>query len=784
MGLPLIAAEASHTAAPLVKSNPRDGLAYVWIAPGKFAMGCAPKDADCFENEKKVHEVTLTGGFWIGQTDVTQAAYTRVNGRNPSHFKSANLPVESVNWAEAQNYCQAIGGRLPTEAEWEFAARGGDAGARYAPPAEIGWDRDNSGGKTHAVAQKKPNAFGLFDMLGSVWQWTADWYGEYAGVPETDPAGPGASKGRVLRGGSWSDSAKFVRASAREGAPPEDRNDTVGFRCVTITAFAPVDRAMLASGGSGTLEIAASPGSHWSAVTSENWITFAGSGVGSGTLRYQVAPNVGARRSATVTVVNSSFTIEQQAGPEGATFQGAIPDTLAAENWKTTFTFVNKGDTPADARLNFFDDAGAPLALPLTVPDRHATLGPIHGPGLDRALAPHAALTIETAGPQNPPLLAGAAKLTGTGVLDGFAIFHLIPGAQETVVPLETRDAKSYLLAFDNTGGGALGVAVANVSTQAANVGVIVRDDTGARIETGTVNLVGSGHTTFVLAAQYPSAVNKRGTVELNTPPGGRIAVLGLRTNSAKTAQGTTTTLTSIPVLADVSKGIGSSRIGSVAQIASGNGWETTLVLVNTGTSAAQADVAFFDDNGASMSLPLEFPQTKGGAKTTASSVHRMLDPGAMLLVQSAAPLADPAPTIGSAQISSDGSINGFAILRFDPTGQEAVVPLENRNASGYILAYDNTGGIGTGVALNSVSTHALKVPVVIRDDSGAQVGTGSIPLAANGHSSFVLATQFPLTLDRRGTIEFDTPADSRIGVVGIRTPPTHTFTTVPPFAK
>jgi hypothetical protein len=112
------------------------------------------------------------------------------------------------------------------------------------------------------------------------------------------------------------------------------------------------------------------------------------------------------------------------------------------------------------------------------------------------------------------------------------------------------------------------------------------------------------------------------------------------------------------------------------------------------------------------------------------------------------------------------------------------VVPLENRNAPGYILAYDNTNGIATGVAVNSVSAQAVNIPVVIRDEAGAQIGTGSVPLAANGHSAFILATQFPQTFDRRGTIEFNAPAGAQIGVLGIRTPMTHTFTTLPALVK
>ena len=208
-------------------------------------------------------------------------------------------------------------------------------------------------------------------------------------------------------------------------------------------------------------------------------------------------------------------------------------------------------------------------------------------------------------------------------------------------------------------------------------------------------------------------------------------------------------------------------------------------MLVNTGASAAQANLNFFGDDGSALSLPLSFPQSGGGSSTVASSANQTLAAGASWIVESAAPLANPAPTIGSAQLTTTGNIGGFVIFRYNPNGQEAVVPLENRNASAYLLAFDNTAGTATGVAINSVSGQVVNVPVTIRNDAGAQIGTGSIALAANGHSAFVLSTQFPVTANIGGTIELLTPRRAaRIGVLGIRTPLAHTFTTLPALTK
>jgi formylglycine-generating enzyme required for sulfatase activity len=198
--------------------NAKDGLTYVWIPAGSFTMGCSPGDTECYSDEKPAHSEQIANGFWLGQTEVTQAAWKKVNGGDdPSHFKGDQLPVEQVDWNQASAYCKAVGGRLPTEKEWEYAARAGTAGARYGSLDAIAWYDGNSGPTTHPVALKQPNAFGLYDILGNVWEWTADSYDNSM---------------KVVRGGARGLRARYARASCRNGYSSREKSPYVGFRCV------------------------------------------------------------------------------------------------------------------------------------------------------------------------------------------------------------------------------------------------------------------------------------------------------------------------------------------------------------------------------------------------------------------------------------------------------------------------------------------------------------------------------------------------------------------------
>ncbi|MGO9275559.1 MAG: SUMF1/EgtB/PvdO family nonheme iron enzyme [Terriglobia bacterium] len=223
-----------------VRVNPKDGLKYVWIPPGTFMMGCSPGDSDCEDDERPPHQVTITKGFWMGQTEVTTAAYRRFVGSTgaqmqpePGLGNNEDMPIVNVSWDDATTFCGWAGGRLPTEAEWEYAARAGSTEARYGPIDEVAWYASNGGDEKHEVGQKRANRFGLYDVLGNASEWVNDWYVPfyYQDSPSQDPTGPVYGGWRVVRGGSWENNPGFVRVSTRLGYTPGIRYHDVGFRC-------------------------------------------------------------------------------------------------------------------------------------------------------------------------------------------------------------------------------------------------------------------------------------------------------------------------------------------------------------------------------------------------------------------------------------------------------------------------------------------------------------------------------------------------------------------------
>jgi formylglycine-generating enzyme required for sulfatase activity len=256
------------------KVNAKDGLTYVWIPPGAFTMGCSQRDNQCGPDERPAHSVTVSKGFWMGQTEVTTGAWKRYvrdtgkvmppeskfgdGGLNPG-WANDQQPMVEIYWNEALAYCQWSGGRLPTESEWEYAARAGSGAARYANLDDVAWYGDNSGNRTldsqdilekdpknlynrelangnaiKPVGTKQPNSWKLYDTLGNVWEWTADWYGDkyYEQKDGQDPKGPQSGQGKTIRGGSWDRTPSFLRVSGRLGVAPALRFNTIGVRCV------------------------------------------------------------------------------------------------------------------------------------------------------------------------------------------------------------------------------------------------------------------------------------------------------------------------------------------------------------------------------------------------------------------------------------------------------------------------------------------------------------------------------------------------------------------------
>jgi sugar lactone lactonase YvrE len=568
------------------------------------------------------------------------------------------------------------------------------------------------------------------------------------------------------------------------------RNATISIAGMSVSVtqaacaytLSPGGQVFTASGGTGSVTITTSPRCAWSATNTNSWVTFPGTtaGAGSGSVAYQVSANL-AGRSGTISIAGLPFTIEQQSLFVPGSFVGSMPHIAAQENWTTTFTLVNTTTEASQARLSLFGSDtspggdGSPLPLLLNFPQPPPGSS-LLAASVDRTLLPGASLLVQTSEQPNLPVATGSVQVNANSPMSGFAIFRRVSDAQEAVVPLETRNAPSYLLVFDNTNGLSLGVAVANISTQAANIGVVIRDDTGAQIATGSIPTIkGSGQTSFMLTGLFPATANRRGTIEFDTPSGGQISVLGIRFGPlAKT-------LTTVPPLANVGTGG-----GDFAYLASGGDWKTTIVLVNTGAKPALSHLKFFGRDGSPWSLPISFPQS-GGSVSPAVSVDQTLAAGATLLIESTgASTTDPLVT-GSAQLATDGNVSGFVIFRHLTNGQEAVVPIESRNASAYLLAFDNTGGTITGVALSSVSaqTSPVSVGVVIRDDTGVQILTDTISVPANGLQAFTLAADAYLaTTGIRGTIEFDLPKGEQIGVLGIRLPVSRTLTTLPALVK
>ena len=240
-----------HVVQPTVTSSDnisipvKDGVSIdmVRVEAGTFTMGATPEMEIYFDWERPTHQVTLTNDYYIGKYEVTQTLWQAVMNSNPSNIKGDNLPVEQVSWNDCHEFISKLNSitgkkfRLPTEAEWEYAARGGkkSRGYQYSGSnnlSDVAWYKDNSGSKTHAVGIKQSNELGIYDMTGNVWEWCQDWYRRYDSSSQINPTGANSGSYRVYRGGSWNITTLECRSSYRNGIATDERYCDIGLRLV------------------------------------------------------------------------------------------------------------------------------------------------------------------------------------------------------------------------------------------------------------------------------------------------------------------------------------------------------------------------------------------------------------------------------------------------------------------------------------------------------------------------------------------------------------------------
>lgn len=222
-----------HRTVPL---GPGVDMTFHLVPPGTFLMGSPPGEEGRMDDEAR-HQVTLTAALWLGTCPVTQAQWKAVMGHNPSRFRGDGHPVETVSFHDCVEFCRRLGHKvglpfgLPTEAGWEHACRAGTATAcHFGDTISAGQANCGGWGQTTPVESFLPNAWGLFDLHGNVWEWTRDWYGPYPDGAVTDPAGPGGGEARVLRGGSWACGPDQCRSACRRRLGPHERSDQAGCR--------------------------------------------------------------------------------------------------------------------------------------------------------------------------------------------------------------------------------------------------------------------------------------------------------------------------------------------------------------------------------------------------------------------------------------------------------------------------------------------------------------------------------------------------------------------------
>jgi hypothetical protein len=573
----------------------------------------------------------------------------------------------------------------------------------------------------------------------------------------------------------------FLSLSGQSAASPTGSAITIGARGTGLGATLPgvlippqgcdyalgtTSQTLGPAGGTGSIAITTTSNCAWQAFSTVPWIAVtSSSGTGNSSASFQVSANSGAPRSGTILIAGWAFAVTQQGAdgslPGAGLTGGAMAHVVAGGPWKTTLTIVNTGLTQASAYLGFFDNSGnaAPFTWNFL---QNLGIGPQSISLLAQPLAPGATLVIQTA--PTTSIVEGWAHLQTQGSVSGFAVFTNITSGQEAVVPLDSNGDNPHLLAFDNTNGVVTGLAISNLTGFGADIPVTFRDARGGVLGNSTVHLEPRGHASFMLEDAFSVTASQRGTLEFDPPAGVQIGVLGLRANGKA--------ITTLPVLVDP----GGDGTGSMAQIVSGQDWKTTLTLVNTRSAPGTFATQWYNDGGTPLTLQMRNIQT--GAINYVSSTNDVVPASASLLLET--PAIRPVPdAVGFTQVTAPGA-NGFVIFRYEPTAQEAAVPLETRNASAYMLAFDNTNPFATGLAVANLTVQTVDIPVTIRDDAGTVLNYEVIHLGGEAHTSFMLTDRYTYTANRRGTVEFGTPAGGRISVIGLRGSTGGALTTLP----
>ncbi|MBZ5636772.1 MAG: hypothetical protein LAO55_26910 [Acidobacteriia bacterium] len=436
--------------------------------------------------------------------------------------------------------------------------------------------------------------------------------------------------------------------------------------------------------------------------------------------------------------VTFTFTVS---GPNGA--PRTISHIADGARFRTTFILLNTGSTAANFTLDFWSDAGGPLTLDLGPDGVIASLSDV--------IPPHGARFIRTAG-STPGLNKGWAQLTAPPAVDGNSIFGLqTPGQgdSEAAVPLSPAGGTDLFLPFDDTPGFVTGVAFADPGQQAATVAGSFLDDSGtAIVDAHTVAVPAHGHNADVMPNFFPATQGKLGTAHFSA--GTNIFGLGIRANGRA--------FTTIEALSGVTA---ATKI--IAHIASGGGWKTTFVLVNTGTVPAQFTLAFFSDAGSPLSLPLD-------TGATVSTLTDMIPAGGLRVVKAT---NTGSLLTGQASLAVTGPISGTAIFALETPGQpdsEAAVPFATGGSTQLYMPFDYSPSYATGIAFANANQSTATVTVTIFDEAGNSLAAPAVVVVPGlGHVSKVLSDPalFPGIAGKRGMVSIT--SDRVIFALGIR---------------